>query len=124
MVAWSLPLGAVGRSPPSTPRPSDRSRAPPAAPCRPDVAGSVMVGLLFASAACGFILPGLAPWLAGSFLVTEVVAERLLRTSLPSPAWMYVVDLGLRRPVSGYRGRGPRAAADAPGRRLAGRRAP
>ena len=91
LVAWSLPgatlvLAVVHTAAVELPV------CTAATPCRPDVAGSVFVGLLFASAACGFILPRLAPWLAATFLAAEVVAERVLRVSQPSPVWAYVID--------------------------------
>lgn len=64
-----------------------------ASPCRPDVIGSVAIGLLFVAAAAGGIVPRLAGWLAGAFVVGLIVDERVFRLSTPSPWWTYLVDL-------------------------------
>ena len=64
-------------------------------PCRPDLLGSVAFALLFAAALSGLVFPRLATWFASGFVACLVVSERLLRPTLVSPAWLYVVDAGL-----------------------------
>jgi hypothetical protein len=51
-------------------------------------------GLLFAVTFAGFIYPRLAPWLAGGFVASLIVSERLFDARLISPAELYLVDLG------------------------------
>ena len=91
LLAWT-PLGAVGVivglvASAGSPVCSAQS------PCQPDQLGTVSLGLLAGAAFAGFLLPRLAPWLAGGFVVSLVVDERVLRPDLASPIWFYAVAL-------------------------------
>ena len=92
-LAWALPVAAavltglhVWAAGPAVCTPRD--------PCQPDLLGSVAIALLFAAAVSGFVLPGLAIWLASGFVACLVSSERLLRPAIVSPVWLYVVDVG------------------------------
>jgi hypothetical protein len=92
VLAWTVPVGAfvvtiVHTAAVGTPQ------CTASAPCRPDIFGSVVLGLLFVAASAGAMVPRLAVWPAGAFAVGIVVDEQLLRLSTPSPSWTYLFDL-------------------------------
>jgi hypothetical protein len=93
LLGWALPVAAavlIGLHANAAPDPV----CTPQDPCRPDALGSVMIGLLFAAAVAGFILPGLAAPLGAGFMITLILAERVLHTEPASPVWLYLVDAG------------------------------
>jgi hypothetical protein len=62
-------------------------------PCRPDIAGSFVAALLFASAIAIYIHARLAMWLAVGFAVLSTTYDLVLTPLLVTPTWLIGVDV-------------------------------